>query len=260
MHGATLRVAVVGDIGAGTKEIARGIAAVNAAAPLDAIVTTGDNIYPCGVQSAGDPRWDVLRPLAAIGVPIFPTLGNHDHCGQAAAEVGAAFPEWNFPAPEYLLRTRVADFAMLDTTALANGRAPPPDVAAMFAGSTARWRIAVGHHPLLSSGYHGRISRDEHQRMMQLLAPLRNAHVDLYLCGHDHHLELIRARPLMLISGAGSEPIPPVLRHARTVWANEGPAYRGFAVVEIGPESIRIRFYDANGRARSPLFTEAPAR
>jgi hypothetical protein len=58
----------------------------------------------------------------------------------------------------------------------------------------------------------------------------------------------------MLISGAGSDPIPPVLRHSKTIWANEGPPYRGFAVLEITNDSISIRFYDADGDARSRAF------
>jgi tartrate-resistant acid phosphatase type 5 len=254
IRGDTLRIAVVGDIGAGTKEIALGIAAVHRAAPLDAIVTTGDNIYPCGVRSASDPQWDLLRPLASLGVPIYPVLGNHDRCGNAAAEIGAPLPNWRFPSTEYVVQTAAADFAMLDTTAYAEGRAPPPDIGALFSGSTTAWRIAVGHHPLLSSGYHGHFPRGEHHRMLRLIAAMRQAHVDLYMSGHDHHLELIRDRPLMLISGAGSEPIPPVLRHAQTLWANEGPAVRGFAVVEITPQLLSIRFFDWRGAARSPRF------
>jgi len=46
-----VRIAVVGDIGAGTEAIARGITRLNRESPIEAIVTTGDNIYPCGVKS-----------------------------------------------------------------------------------------------------------------------------------------------------------------------------------------------------------------
>ncbi len=254
MRGEVLRIVVVGDVGDGTAEVARGIAAVNRRSPVDAIVTVGDNIYPAGVKSAADPRWKALRPLANLGIPIYPTLGNHDHLGNPAAEIGGELPNWHFPAAEYAIHSPVADFAMLDTTPYAEGRAPPPDVGALFEGATAPWRIAVGHHPLLSSGYHGHFPIAEHRRMLRLIPAMRAAHVDLYMAGHDHHLELIRGRPLMLISGAGSEPIPPLLRHAQTMWANEGPAYRGFAVVEIGARSLSIRFYDANGDARSKWF------
>lgn len=256
LHADALRLAVVGDIGAGTAEVAAGIARVHGATPLDAILTTGDNVYPCGVQSASDPKWEVVRPLAALGIPIFPVLGNHDHCGKADAEIGTAiFPTWRFPAREYVIHSAVADIAMLDTSPYAAGRAPPPDLTRQFAGSTAPWRLAVGHHPLISSGYHGHLPRGEHQRMLHLIPAMRAAKVDLYVCGHDHHLELIDGRPRMLISGAGSDPVPPLLRHAKTLWAGDGPPYRGFAVVEITSEKIAVRFYDAGGTPRSRAFT-----
>ena len=90
--------------------------------------------------------------------------------------------------------------------------------------------------------------------MTALIPAMRQAGVDLYTCGHDHHLELIEGKPRMLISGAGSEPVPPLLRHAHTVWANEGPPYRGLAIVEIIAKSIAIRFYDAEGKPRSRWF------
>jgi len=250
-----LRIVVVGDIGAGTTEIARGIERLNRESPIGAIITTGDNIYPCGVKSLSDPHWNVLRPLSSLGIPIYPVLGNHDHCGNPDAEIGVPMPNWRFPARKYVIHKAVADFAMLDTTPYADGRAPPPDIDTLFNGSTAPWRIAVGHHPLLSSGYHGRLPRDEHRRMVALIPAMRSARVDLYICGHDHHLELIDGRPRMLISGAGSDPVPPLLRHVKTIWANEGPPYRGFAILEISATTISIRFYDAEGDPRSRAFT-----
>src|SRR5512132_2289466 len=66
-----VRVAVVGDVGEGTGRIATGIAALHAHTPLDAIIITGDNFYPCAVASRTDPRWSIVRPLAAIGPPLF---------------------------------------------------------------------------------------------------------------------------------------------------------------------------------------------
>lgn len=254
MRSDVLRIAVVGDIGHGAGPVAAGIARLHRQAPFDAILITGDNIYPCGVSSPADPKWERLRPLSDLGLPLYPILGNHDHCGKPDAQIGATtLPNWCFPAREYVIHTAVADFAMLDTTPYVRGSVPP-----IIPGSmSAPWRIAVGHHPLLSSGYHGRFSRAEHQRMLRLIPAMRAAEIDLYICGHDHHLELIDARPRMLISGAGSDPRPPVLRHGRTIWAEEGQRYRGFAVMEIGSTSLAIRFYDGTGKARSQTFSFA---
>jgi acid phosphatase len=243
-----LRFAVVGDAGDGTALVAHAIARVHAAKPLDAIILPGDNVYPCGVRSVDDPKWSVLQPLMALHLPLFPVLGNHDYCGNPDAQIGAGLPEWHFPAREYVLRAGLADFAMIDTTPYVRGRARTPDVAAMFASSTAPWRIVVGHHTIVSSGYHGYFPRREHRRMTALLRPLRAAHADLYICGHDHHLELVDGRPRMLISGASSDPVPPVALHLRTLFPASTERQGGFAVVELTRETMTVMFFDLEGR------------
>jgi tartrate-resistant acid phosphatase type 5 len=255
---ATLRIAVAGDTGKGTEVLAKAIARVHAEQPLDAILLTGDNFYPCGVHSADDPRWSLVRPLTHIGIPLFPVLGNHDYCGKAVPEAqihaSALIAHWRFPAPQYALRTPVADFAFVNTTPWVRGYdTPVPSmIRETFASSHAPWRIVVGHHPVISSGWHGYFPRDEVGRMRALIPTLRDAQVDVYICGHDHHVELIRGRMLHLISGAGSSPIRPIKLHTTTVFPEEiGPEHIGFAVMEITATAIRVRIYDANGKPRT---------
>jgi len=260
MRGATLRLAVAGDTGGGAETVAKGIARVHAEQPLDAIVLTGDNFYPCGIGSEHDSRWSLVLPLTRIGPPVFPVLGNHDSCGgsdpDAQIRATGVVPHWQFPARQYRVRSAVAELLFLDTTPYVEGEAN--DVAGAIAsafdspGGGAPWRIAVGHHPLLSSGYHGYFPRSEVHRMRALIPAVRKARLDAYFCGHDHHLELIRGRMLLLVSGAGSEPIPPVKLRATTVYPTEISRERiGFAVVEIDAHRMRVRFYDADGRAKS---------
>lgn len=255
---AVLRIAVAGDTGSGADTVAAGIARLHAEKPFDAIVLTGDNFYPCGVTSEEDPRWSLVTALTRVGPPVLPVLGNHDLCGKAdpLAQVRATghIANWTMPARQYVVRARVADFAMLDTTPYARGRSRAAETAmrAAFAGSKARWRVVVGHHPVISSGWHGYFPRDEVRRMRGLIPALRETRAHLYICGHDHHLELLRGRMLHLVSGAGSEPIPPIKLRLSTVFP---PEIRrepiGFAVVEMDEKRIRVRFYDAKGRPRS---------
>lgn len=252
----TLRFAVVGDTGDGPEEVARGIARLHAAAPLDAIVIAGDAFYPCGPKSPDDRVWERVRPLAEIGPPLLPVLGNHDFCAGSKPNLqpNAAMPHWTFPARQYAVRTRLADFVMLDTTPFAAGKSNAPVDALRKGFNHAPWRIAVGHHPLLSSGYHGHFPRAEHERMLTLLPEMRREHIDLYLCGHDHHLELIDANPRMLVSGAGSDPVPPILLHARTLFPREAERVKGFAIVELDAHTMKIQFFDAAGGAKSGVF------
>jgi 3',5'-cyclic AMP phosphodiesterase CpdA len=257
-RGAVLRIAVAGDTGDGADQVAAGIARVHREKPLDAIVLTGDNFYPCGPTSVEDPRWSLVTALTRIGIPVFPVLGNHDSCGKAdpLAQVRATgrIANWNMPARQYALRAGIADFAMLDTTPYARGLSRDADTAlrAAFASSKTRWRVVVGHHPVLSSGWHGYFPRDEVKQMRMLVPALRDTHADLYLCGHDHHLELLRGRMLHLVSGAGSDPIPPIKLRLSTVFPTDirrEPI--GFAVVDLDAKRIRVRFYDGKGKARS---------
>lgn len=256
---ATLRIAVAGDTGKGTEALAKSIARVHAGQPLDAIVLTGDNFYPCGVKSVDDPRWSLARPLTRVGIPIFPVLGNHDYCGKAVPEAQTratgTIPHWRFPATQYALRTPMADFAFIDTTPFVR-RTDKTSLPAMirntFGGSRAPWRIVVGHHPVISSGYHGYFPRDEVKRMRELIPVLRETKADFYICGHDHHMELLRGKMLHLVSGAGSAPIPPIKLRTSTVFPEEIRRERiGFAVVEITARSIRVRMYGVDGKPRT---------
>lgn len=255
---ATLRLAVAGDTGKGTEVLAKAIAHVHAQAPLDAILLTGDNFYPCGVEAVDDPRWSLVLPLTRIGVPILPVLGNHDFCGKAVPETQiqatGTIPHWRFPAPQYALRTPMADFAFISTAPFVRGYDTP--VASMiretFASSRKPWRVVVGHHPVVSSGWHGYFPRDEVGRMRELIPTLRETNIDFYICGHDHHMELLRGRMLHLVSGAGSAPIRPIKLRATTVFPEEiSREGIGFAVVEITARTIRVRMYDAKGKPRS---------
>ena len=89
--------------------------------------------------------------------------------------------------------------------------------------------------------------------MRDLIPLLRTIGADVYLCGHDHHLELIRGRMLFVVSGAGSEPIPPIKLRVRTIYPHEihPTEHIGFAVLEITAKKIRVRMYDAKGKAKS---------
>jgi hypothetical protein len=87
--------------------------------------------------------------------------------------------------------------------------------------------------------------------MLALLGALRQAHADLYICGHDHHEEFLATKPPMLVSGAASEPVPPVALHVATRFPPEiGREPIGFSVLEITQQSIVITIYDAAARQR----------
>lgn len=262
-----IRIAVAGDTGEGSARVAASIAAVHARTPLDAIILTGDNFYPCGPATPTAESWQkAVVPLTAIGVPILPVLGNHDYCGksdpEAQVRATGVIPHWTLPGREYAVRTPFADLAMLDTTPVVLGyRSTAPAVTEALQKSAKPWQIVVGHHTIVSSGYHGYFPRADVRKMRQLLPELEDAGVDLYICGHDHHVELIRGGSMIyLVSGAGSAPIPPIRLHIRTMFPPEITRERiGFAVVELNATTLTVQFFGEAGKRKSEAF-RFPAR
>ena len=250
VHNGTLRLALVGDAGLQTVSVA---SAITKTKPYDAILLLGDNFYPCGVRSATDPKWHVVDALTHLDIPIYAVLGNHDYCGKPDVQVNANVPNWHMPARQYILRSSLADIAMLDTTPYAYGNSKNVEemVRDTFATSTATWRIAVGHHVITSSGYHSILPRREARRMRGLLPVLRDEKVDLYLDGHDHHEELLDLHhPLIVVSGAGSDPVPMITVRPQTVWPKETHFHEpiAFATLEITRDALTIEFINAKGK------------
>jgi hypothetical protein len=296
----TLRLIIAGDSGGTHTRLLDGFYAVEKQMKIDAIILVGDNFYPCGVKSLSDPEWSKVKEhFLPTGLPIYPLLGNHDYgdpepkphnagyvvCGspnpQAEIAASKTIPRWHFPARSYLLRSALVDFIMTDTQPIASGFKSP------FLGSLTgdqektwlsealyrargKWTIVVGHHTIYSSGLHG-VANGADQRNMRALLPLfRERHVDAYIDGHDHDLELLgdlqrkNGDPVFLISGAASD----IYQLAPRSTADEPPTlyphlpakpYYGFAVLEVTEAQLTIRFYDEKGTMQGGPFV-VPAR
>ena len=250
-----LRIAVTADTGRGAERVVHGISVVQRELPLDAVIAAGDNIYPCGISGAQDPGWARAEALGTLGVPVLAALGNHDYCGEAAMQVGATrVAHWTMPAKEFVVHNALADFVFLDSTPIALGQDATGATALRtgFAKSRNRWKIVVSHHPPVSSGIHGRSRHDGLRAIRELGGVMRDLHVSLVLSGHDHHEELLGWDPPVLITGAGSDPQPLASLRADTIWPK---AVRSepiaFSIVEVRPQSIRVRFYDSHGKGLS---------
>jgi tartrate-resistant acid phosphatase type 5 len=291
-----LRLIVAGDAGATHSRLREGILAVQKARGLDAILLTGDNFYPCGISSLADPQWTkITEHFGPANVPIYAVFGNHDYgdaphdqikaslCADFAtnplAEIAAdgKVKRWKFPAENYVVRSALADFVMIDTQPVAMAWNAPflgSGTAARvtsflkqsLAASKAPWRIVVGHHTIYSSGVHGRTNGFDQQHTRKLLPLFRAADVDLYICGHDHDMELLgKLRPgkdpLFLVSGAGSglsemKPRKPKVLAVEppTIWPSPIAPMYGFAFVEITRRELAITFYNQAGTAKSERF------
>lgn len=213
------RFIAFGDMGtgrAGQFEVAAAMVDRASRDGLDFVLTLGDNFYGDGVASATDPQWETKfeRPYAdpALDVPIYPSLGNHDHKGDPDAQIeySGRNPNWMMP-DRYYTFTRVLDdgtkvqFFAIDTTPMhdlfGDASAQLAWLDQTLADSDARWKIVFGHHPLYSHGAHG-----SDRVLIRTLEPVFSSRgVDVYFAGHDHTLEMLKpvSGVHYVVSGAG---------------------------------------------------------
>ncbi|MBK6940931.1 MAG: metallophosphoesterase [Planctomycetes bacterium] len=211
-----LRVIAFGDSGTagrGQRRVAEAMLAKAQVDGLDLVLMLGDNFYPNGVASVDDPQWEskIVKPYERLNAPIYPCLGNHDHKGNPDAQVERSKldPKWRMGGRQYTFERVLADgtriqFFALDTDPISKGvEVVTPQLEwldAQLRASTAHWKVAFGHHPIHSRG------RGDNKRMRRDIEPILVKHdVDMYLCGHDHSLQVLKPRNGVnyIISGGG---------------------------------------------------------
>jgi len=258
--GQGMRFLVMGDWGtggSGQASVARAMAGTAAHSGCDYIISTGDNIYPKGVQSAEDEQW--RRKFVAmyhdqgLRQPVFPTLGNHDYGLNPDAQIAYSKvnPQWRFPSRYYSQRLTAADgttveLFSLDTQVVQTAVPGAADeqrawLDGALAKSDARWKIVFGHHMLYSNGIYGNL-----KRIRTAFEDILVKHkVPVYFCGHDHDIQLLQ--PVngvsYVVSGGGGG-------HRDSAWG-ENTIYAatnmGYVWMGVTDENIYLQFHDAEG-------------
>ena len=226
----------------------------------------GDNFYNDGVDSTSDENWQLHfeQPFndKTFPCPIYACLGNHDYFGNVAAQIeySQLQPRWKMPSAYYSFTQQVsaeknAEFFVLDTTPIEEGDYSTGTQIRWLDNklqeSRADWKIVIGHHPLFSGGEHG-----PSRRNYRNLVPILDKHkIDLYICGHDHDLQLHDTGRgwLHLVSGAGSK-LRTVSWISTTQFAQATP---GFVRVSLTSDTLGIEIFGVDGL----LFShESPAK
>ena len=192
------------------------------------VVTCGDNYHGFGIDNADSPKWKTeyenIYSAPALMIPWYPTLGNHDNRGNVEAEIGYSkiSSRWKLPARYYTHSEKIdgtneALFVHLDTSPFVTayhkkgstyhveGQDPKAQLRwleSALAASHARWKIAVGHHPVYASAPgHG----DTKELIADVLPVLQKYGVQIYFCGHDHVLQhLVDGGINFFVCGGGS--------------------------------------------------------
>ena len=270
-----VRLIAVGDVGDGNSSQRRVAHAMSdrciRAGGCDAVMLLGDNFYDSGVRDLDDAQWvskfEEPYSLPSLAVPFYAVLGNHDTASNWFAQIQYTYlpvgsgremrrsARWEMPAMFYDVRIRYVQLFALDTMHPSELQAR--SMSTRLRDSDAIWKITFGHHPRYSSK-----TPMEEDRMLDregLGATQRAAYcgADLFVSGHDHHLELIGAgrdpkcpNVWFVVSGAGSRTSTTDKRDRGSLFA-QGKRL-GFAYLELTPHELYLEFVDACG---NPLYS-----
>ncbi len=271
--GPSLDVLVLGDHGTGDEGqamVANSIAAALENDPPDLVLTVGDNFYPDGVESVEDPVWSANfeRVYAGSfwdGLVFHPTLGNHDHHGniQAQIQYSGLSPRWHMPGRFHAFRRALPSgdsvlFLALDTNAATDdtlfARTQAAWADSVLGSTQAGWVLAYGHHPLATVGRHG-----PEEAVQDLLLPLFEDRVPLYLSGHNHSTELLPVNETLLQvvcgGGAARDKAYRVDPTDETLFAFTNG---GWCHLRIWPGLVAVELYDRTGALRYRHLLQKP--
>ncbi len=241
----SFKFAVLGDFGTGSRaqfELADQMAKLHSTFKFEIVTLVGDNLY--GGERPQDFKKkfeEPYKPLLDAGVKFYASLGNHDSREQRYYKL------FNMDGKLYYTVSPHADvrFFMLESTYFEPEQAKWLENELKTSGS--KWKIAVFHHPLYSSG-------DRHGsdlRLRQVLEPLfLQYNVSVVLTGHDHFYERVKPQKgiVYFVVGSGGQ-----LR-AGNIDASTGLTARGldtdlaFMAAEIDGDTMNFSVVSRRGQ------------
>jgi len=281
----TLRFGILGDSGTGDetqKAVARQMERRQLQGPWKFVLFLGDNVYDEGNPKEFEQKFgQVYRALAAGGVQLHATLGNHDrihrHSRRGMAQVED--PSFGYVAQrdEYVYVPRplaggqaLVRFLCLNSDAwieeLDQGR-PPAGRLAQLRGwldqsGQYHWNFVVLHHPLYSfvrRGLFGLRGHGPSRQLREVIEPLLVAgKIDAVFAGHEHFYMKIRPQKGIhhFISGGGGQKVRPGadLGHAEV---EAGAEQNHFLDLELDQERLSYQAISVAGTPIHPPRTIA---
>lgn len=183
----SFKFAVLGDFGTGAKtqyQLADQMVRLHSQFNFGFVALVGDNLYGSERPQDFRAKFEVpYKPLLDGGVKFYASLGNHD------AREQRYYKPFNMDGKLYYTVSPSADirFFFLESTYPVVEQIKWLETE--LKASSSKWKIAVFHHPLYSSG-------DRHGsdlRLRDVLEPLFIQHnVSVVLTGHDHFYERVK--------------------------------------------------------------------
>jgi len=250
-----LRFVVIGDAGTGRKaqkKVAETLATLCQQKGCDFVLYLGDNIYPNGVSSVNDPRFETqfAEVYQDVQLPFYAVLGNHDARGDVEAQrlYSLKNPKWRMPEFNYRFSAGPVEFFGVNSNCI------PLSwfwLKEQLSGvGTGKWRMVFTHHNLFGSGHHRDAPWPQKLWWKWNLAE----QVDVFFSGHEHvmeHLQIDGVPGEYFISGAGGFPY----RGGKGDSARPGSKFlntsAGLLWVQAKVEQLEFEFFDLYG---APLY------
>lgn len=241
----------------------------------EVFIAAGDVHHFEGVASVNDPLWttnyELIYSHPELMIQWLPILGNHEYRGntQAVLDYGKVSRRWCMP-DRYYTRSFEEDgvtmrIVMIDTAPLIdkyrNDSITYPDarlqdmnrqlqwVDSVLTVANEEWVVVVGHHPIYAETSK---SNKERKDMQARLDPiLRKHNVDMYIAGHIHNFQHLRAKGseidyVVNSSGSLSRPVRPI---EETEYCSDKS---GFSVLTATKSTLALHFIDKTG---TPIYT-----
>jgi hypothetical protein len=221
---------------------------------VDALVTTGDNVY-----DFGEPRYfeaylkAPYRALQNNGRPMWVTLGNHDVMrGHGAKQLEFL----GLPALPYAKTLPGVRFLFLDANRPGD-EAQKRWLAEQLADpAPPLFTVAVFHQPVYSCGLHGNT-----QTVIEHWYPLLNSgNVSLVLTGHDHDYQrfLSAEGTTYLVTGGGGRELYPLIPTCSPPEMRAGAAKHHFTGVEVYSDRMAVTAVAVDGTVLDQVEIPAP--
>jgi hypothetical protein len=203
---------VFGDSGAGDQtqvRLADGMTDYAAGHQVDALVTTGDNVYPDGNPARFPATLD--RPYADLrdDHPLWVTLGNHD---VEYADGRDQLKHVGLPSPVYeqvVTRNGVSvQVLVLDSNETTQSLADQAHwLDTKLSEGSYQWRVVTFHHPVWSCSDHGST-----QATADAFLPVTAGRANLVLQGHDHNYQRFndKSGTRYIVTGGGGKDLYPI--------------------------------------------------
>ncbi|HEX6468191.1 MAG TPA: metallophosphoesterase [Streptosporangiaceae bacterium] len=208
---------------------------------VDALVTTGDNVYPSGQPGGYRERLD--QPYAGLRRPLWAALGNHDvvggHGGQELRHLG-------LPAPPYARALPGLQLLFLDANRVDAAQTRWLD--AHLAAPGPPFRVVVFHQPAWSCSTHGSTAAVD----SRWVPVLERRTVALVLNGHDHNYQRFTSPRgvTYVVTGGGGAALYPVRAGCPGTPPRAAAAARyHFTAVEVAGRTMTVTAVTADGTA-----------